>query len=85
MSVFKTTHRATTVMREAMEKAVRRGQSIAHRCKYGWDKTEKPVPEVAMKISDALHANAGVYRRKDVTLNLSPKTTKEFVRAGLFA
>lgn len=71
---IKSTHRATTAMREAFENAVRRGNTIAHRCKYGWDKVEKPVPEVALKIADALAHNAGVMRVPDVGLNVSTKT-----------
>lgn len=74
---FKQTHRCTTVMREAMEKGVRQwankqGQKVF-------------VTPVVGQIADALHANAGVIRRPDVSLNLTGKTYKTLERQGAFA
>ena len=75
---IKTTHRATTSMREAMEKSVRT---------MGWKHSTKiaaglPDNHPAYQISDALHANADVYRRPDVSLNVSFKTIKVCGLAG---
>lgn len=61
---LKQTHRATTAMREAFEKSVRL---------IGWKSTAS-VPDVAIKVSDAMAHNAGVYRRPDVSLNVTAKT-----------
>ena len=60
------THRVSTKMRESFDKAVRSlGWNISH------------VPEIALKVSDSLYANVGLFRQLDVTINVTGKTYKQ--------
>lgn len=64
---LKLSHRATTPMREAFESALRKcGRELGVKI--------KDIPPVGVKIAASIVNNAGVYRRPDVTLNVSTKT-----------
>lgn len=62
---LKASHRVTTAMRDAFENGAR----IA-----GWTNTE--LPAVVFKVGDALARNAGVMRRPDLTIDVSPEEWK---------
>ena len=63
---LKLSHKCNTVMREAFENGLR---------KWAKRQPQKIVPSrCAEMVADGLAHNAGVYRRPDVTLNVTTRT-----------
>jgi hypothetical protein len=68
---LKASHRVTTAMRNAFENAVRQ---IAWAARHI---TDTPVEgQLVEKVGTALAHNAGVMRRPDLTINVSPEEWK---------
>lgn len=66
------THRVSTKIREAFDRSVRLLGRNTH-----------AIPDVALKVSDSLHANNGLFRQLDVTINVMGKTYKRLHAQGI--